>query len=180
MPEKKNRTESTNCNRIYFGQNCCQMRQNFVLSSLGNKLISTQLGLGSSSDSDDAVHATRRFINDMPADFFTAKLDFNNAFNKLHRDTMLKAIAEHMPEIYRFCHLAYVVSSALKFCSNTMSSQEGVQQGDPLDPLLFCLSIYPLLFACKSQWKVAYMDDIILGGPAAVFATDVALVKAHI
>ena len=151
---------------------------NFVLLSLGNKLLPTQLGLGSSGDCEAAVHATRRFINDMPADFVIAKLDFSNAFNNLRRDTMLNAIVEHMPEIYCFCHLAYDMSSALKFFNHIMSSQ-GVQQGDPLGPLLFCLSIHPLLLACQSQLKIAYMDDITLVGLAAVVAADVALVKVQ-
>ena len=57
-----------------------------------------------------------------------------------------------------------------------MSSQE-VQQGDPLGPLLFCFSIHPLLLECQSQLKIAYMDEITLGGPAAEVAANVALVK---
>ena len=92
---------------------------------------------------------------------------------------MLNAIVEHVPEIYNFCHLAYDVSSALKFFNHTVSSQEGVQQGDPLGPLLFCLPIHTLLLACQSQLKMAYIDDITLGGPAAVVAADDALVKAQ-
>ena len=83
---------------------------NFALSSLGNKLLLTQLGLGSYGGSEAAVYATRRFINDMPADFVIAKLDFSNAFNNLHRDTMLNATVEHEPEIYHFCYMAYDMS----------------------------------------------------------------------
>ena len=146
---------------------------------MGNKLLPTQFGLGSSGGCEAAVHANRRFINDMPADFLIAKHDFINAFYNLHRDTMLNAIVEHVPEIYRFCHMAYDVSSALKFFNHTVSSQEEVQQGDLLGPLLFRLSIHPLLLACQSQLKIAYMDDITLSGFAAVVAADVALVKAQ-
>ena len=75
--------------------------------------------------------------------------------------------------------MAYNVSSALKFFNQAVSSQEGVQQGDLLGPLLFCLSIHPLLLACQSQLKIACMDDITLGGPVVVVAADVALVKAQ-
>ena len=81
--------------------------------------------------------------------------------------------------MYHFCHMAYNVSSALKFFNQAVSSQEGVQQGDLLGPLLFCLSIHPLLLACQSQLKIACMDDITLGGPVVVVAADVALVKAQ-
>ena len=136
-----------------------------------------QLGLGSSGGCEAAVHSTRRFLNHMPADFVVAKLDFSNAFNSLHRDTMLSAVADNVPEIYRFCHLAYDTSSSLKFFKHIVSSQEGAQQGDPLGPLLFCLSIHPLLLTCKSQLKIAFMDDITLGGPAPVVAADVTMIK---
>ena len=152
---------------------------NFALSSWGNKLLSSHLGLGSSGGCEAAVHATKRFINDSSTDFVIAKLDFSNAFNNLHRDTMLNLIAEHVPEIYHFCHLAFDVSPALKFFNHTVSSQEGVQQGDQPGALLFCLSIHSLLLACQSQFKIAYMDDITLGGPAVMVAADVVLVKAQ-
>ena len=90
---------------------------------------------------------------------------------------MLKAVAESVPEIYKFCHLSYDSSSTLSFNNHTISSQEGVQQGDPLGPLLFCLSIHPLLLSYESKFKIAYMDDITLGGPSTVVAADVALIR---
>ena len=148
----------------------------FALSSLDNKLLPTHLGHPRGCKA--AVHATRRFINDMPVDFVIAKLDFSNAFINTLRDTMLNTKVEHVPEIYRFCQLAYDVISALKFFNHTVSSQR-VQQGDPLGPLLFYLSIHSFLLACQSQLKIDYMDDITLGGPTTVFAADVALVKAQ-
>ena len=74
----------------------------------------------------------RRFLRNIPADHAIVKLDFSNAFNSLHRDIMLTALAESVPEIYKFCHLSYDSSSTLSFNNHTISSQEGVQQGDPL------------------------------------------------
>ena len=49
-----------------------------------------------------------------------------------------------------------------KILYHILSSQEGVQQGDPQGPLLLCLAIYPLILACQFQLKIAYMDDITL------------------
>ena len=57
---------------------------------------------------------------------------------------MLTAVAESVPEIYKFCHLSYDSSSKLSFNNHTILSQEGVQQCDSLGPLLFCLSIHSL------------------------------------
>ena len=67
------------------------------------------------------------------------KLDFRNAFNSIHRDALLECVASRLPELYQFCHLAYGNSTSLQFGSDLIQSAEGVQQGDPLGPLLFCL-----------------------------------------
>ena len=80
---------------------------NFALAILGNKLFPEQLGLDCTRDCEAAVHATRRFMSIVPADFVIAKLDFSNAFNNLCTGVMLSAVAENTPDIYRFCHIAY-------------------------------------------------------------------------
>ena len=51
--------------------------------------------------------------------------------------------------------------------------QEGIQQGDPLGPLLFCLSVQPLLQSMHSELVIGYMDDFTLGGPGNAVAADV-------
>ncbi len=48
-----------------------------------------------------------------------------------------------------------------------------------LGPTLFCLAVRQLLLACKSPLKIAYMDDITLGGPSTDVAADVAMIKAE-
>ena len=45
----------------------------------------TQLGVGVQSGCEAAVHAARRFLQDLPPDHVMAKLDFSNAFNKSDR-----------------------------------------------------------------------------------------------
>ena len=44
-----------------------------------------------------------------------------------------------------------------------IASVEGIQQGDPLGPLLFCLSIHDLVSSLKSEYKVFYLDDGTIG-----------------
>ena len=41
-------------------------------------------------------------------------------------------------------------------------SCEGIQQGDPLGPILFGLSIHHLLSALSSELRMSYLDDISL------------------
>ena len=76
---------------------------NCVLTFLGHKLLSEQLGLGYPSGCEGTIHATQRFLSNRPTDFVIPKLDFSNAFNSLHRDVMLPAVAKNTPDIYRFC-----------------------------------------------------------------------------
>ena len=74
-------------------------------------------------------------------DNIVVKIDFSNAFNCIQRDSVSAAVEDSAPEIYRFCQLAYHLTSILQYGKQTIELQEGVQQGDPLWPLLFCLVV---------------------------------------
>ena len=126
-----------------------------------------QLGVGVPGGCEAAVHATRRFVESMPAGHCVVKLDFANAFNSLHRDAMFKAMLKRVPSIYKFCHLAYSMPSSLLYEGQIIMSKEGSQQGDPLGPAQFCITLHPLLMSLTSELKVGFMDDLTLGGPEA-------------
>ena len=117
----------------------------YAIDRLAEELSPRQLGVGVAGGCEAAVHAVRRFLSGSQKGDIVVKLDFSNAFNNLHRDVILRAVSDNVPELYRFCHLAYSSDSILKFGQFTIMSQEGVQQGDPLGPLLFCLSVHPIL-----------------------------------
>jgi hypothetical protein len=63
----------------------------------------------------------------MSNDEIMVELDFSNAFNCLRGDVMLKTVAEELPFIYRFCHLAYGNGTILRFGNDIQRSLEGVQ-----------------------------------------------------
>ena len=71
------------------------------------------------------------------------KLNFENAVNSIQRDRMLEAIQLLCLPLYTFAHLVYAAPSNLFWGDNTISSAEGLQQEDPLGPLLFCLLLHP-------------------------------------
>ena len=54
---------------------------------------------------------------------------------------------------------------------------QGIQQGDPLGPLLFCLSIHHLLLALHSELRMSYLDDISLGGDVEDISNDLVMFK---
>ena len=67
---------------------------------------------------------------------------------------MLAAVKDSAPELFTFILSAYTDPSALYCGDQVIMSSEGVQQGDPLGPLLFCLTIQPLVLKLSSEFKV--------------------------
>ena len=63
--------------------------------------------------------------------------------------------------------------SNLLFGPDTLLSQEGPQQGDPLDPLLFCNAFHDLIDSLSADLNLSYLDDLTLGGPEKIIAQDV-------
>ena len=58
-----------------------------------------------------------------------------------------------------------------------MESREGVQQGDPLGPLVFSLAVQSLIKKCKSQLNTWYLDDGTVGGSAEDVFHDLSKIK---
>lgn len=145
----------------------------FGTEKLKNYFHPHQLGVGTAGGCEAAVHAARRFLHDMPSDHIMVKLDFNNAFNSLHRSDLLEGIANRLPELFPFVYSAYSHHSTLYFGPYQVSSEVGVQQGDPIGSLCFSNAIHPVLSSLRSTLNLGYLDDVTLGGPQAVVAADV-------
>jgi hypothetical protein len=119
-----------------------------------------QLGVGVRGGAEAGAHAARRYWaaeHDGPRAFL--KVDFRNAFNELYRDKMLEEVAAHLPHYFHFISASYSTPSHLFFQDRLILSQRGVQQGDPLGPALFALTIHPLVSSVTSEFNVWYLDD---------------------
>jgi hypothetical protein len=84
-------------------------------------------------------------------------------------DILLKTVVKELSYLYRFCHLTYGNGTTLLLGSDIIWSLEGVQQ-DPLGPVLFFLTVQPLLRSLLSQMIVVFMDDVTLGDPLSSVA----------
>ena len=135
-------------------------------------LAPRQLGFGVSGGAEAAAHAARRYIQSMDSNKVFMKIDFSNAFNTLRRDVILCAIKTNFPELFNFAVSTYEEITNLRFGDYSISSQEGTQQGDPLGPLYFCMSIQPILSKLACEFVTGYLDDISLGGDVDIAIDD--------
>ena len=152
---------------------------NFAQEQLATYFRPLQLGVAVAGGCEAAVHATRRFISQMANGQAVVKLDFSNAFNSLRRDAMLDTVSNRLPQLYKFCWTSYNGDSILQIGDKSIISAEGVQQGDPIGPLLFCLTLHPLLSSLSSDVRIGYLDDVTLGGDLSVLSRDVASVSSQ-
>ena len=96
------------------------------------------LDYGVRGGAEAAIHAARKFLQNLEDRHALVKLDFTNALNSIRRDKMLEAVHDLARSIYPLAHSAYSASSSLLWDNTTTMSVEGVQQDNPLGPLLFC------------------------------------------
>ena len=137
-----------------------------VLHSVGSGLLSQQLGCGVPLGCEAAAHATRLYLRSIPPGHLLFKLDLKYAFNTLWRDKMLESVKEYAPELFTLVHSAYGQPSFLfsEDHIDIVESPKGVQQGDPLGPILFCFAIQPLVLKLRLEFSVFYLDEGTIGG----------------
>ena len=61
----------------------------------------------------------------------------------------------------------------LRFGDEKIESMEGIQQGDPLGPLLFCITIHEALQSIDSAFISGYLDDVGIGGDVQSVIEDI-------
>ena len=142
-------------------------------SSLQSLFAPLQLGVGVPRGLEAGVHAARLFLDSLLPGQAIVKIDFTNAFNSIRRDAVLEAVYRSLPAFYSFVYASYAHESCLFFGNATLASSEGLQQGDPLGPLLFSLTTLPLLSSCTTPFKFGYLDDFTLGGEIEVLDAQV-------
>lgn len=144
-----------------------------------------QVGVGIKGGLEAAIHATRHTINQLQhkEDFCILKVDFTNAFNECDRNTFLLRLEAELPELLNWAHWCYHHPAQLRFGQHALLSTSGVQQGDPLGPLLFALTLSELLKTIDIPQEIAlniwYLDDGTLIGPRSLVADIMSRISAQ-
>ena len=157
---------------IAIGESFTRFAMRWVLASINpcEILECNQFGVGSSGGTEPIIHSVNDviFSSLCPA---ILSIDFSNAFNEISREEMARAVKQRLPGLYRTVKFLYGQPSQLLTFDDSggvcqILSSQGVRQGDPLGPLLFSMTMSPLLKEleqfCVVRKPLAYLDDVLL------------------
>ena len=102
------------------------------------------------------THVVRKWFASATADpeRVLASLDLENAFYTLDRQEILSATRELLPSLAPWVDWTYGNTSHLFLDKEIIPSQRGVQQGDPLGPLLFSLALHRAILKTVHQARL--------------------------
>ena len=132
-----------------------------------------QFGVACASGSEKVVHGLRACMDKHweDDDFAVVKVDMRNAFNLVSRQVILDECALHFPDLLPWATWCYAAHPLLWHPMGRIFSETGVQQGDPLGPLLFALVLQKIFNAIDADddciyilYQAWYLDDGTLAG----------------
>ena len=131
---------------------CCAAK---VQDRAAGLLSPHQLGVGVRGACEAIVHSVKKITQSDPS-LWVLQCDFINAFNLADRGVALAEVCDKFPELLAWVTTCYGQPSHLLFGSESISSQRGFHQGDPLASLLFSLILQPLILLLLERvpWRL--------------------------
>ena len=124
-----------------------------------------QVCAGHLSGCEAAVHAMRQ-VFEHPETEAVILVDASNAFNALNRQVALRNINNLCPALSKVLTNTYREDIKLFIDGETLFSQEGTTQGDPLAMAMYAVAISPLIRRLEDEGvkQVWFADDATAGG----------------
>ena len=125
-----------------------------------------QVCSGQQGGCEAAIHAMRHVFSESNTEAVLL-VDATNAFNQLNRQAALQNIMRLCPEIAPAIVNTYCSNIQLFIDGETILSEEGTTQGDPLAMAMYAIATVPLIHqldASSSVRQVWFADDATAGG----------------
>ena len=124
-----------------------------------------QLCAGHQSGCESAVHAMRQVFESSETEAIIL-VDATNAFNSLNRQAALRNICHLCPPLAKILVNTYREDVRLFIDGETLLSQEGTTQGDPLAMAMYAIAVNPLIHRLNQDTakQVWFADDATAGG----------------
>ena len=100
-----------------------------------------QFGVAVPNGAEAIIHVADEYVAKSSETEGVLKTDWGNAFNAAPRATIIEETEKHFPQLLGYVIAALCVAALLFFGAFIILSLMGVQQGDPLGPLLFALAL---------------------------------------
>ena len=145
-----------------------------AISEIRRQLPPAQLGIGVSGGCEAAAHSVRAFVQSpvVSGNNVLVTFDMKNSSSTVRRDHFLEVCSSRAPSILRLASTAHATSSHLVIGSETILSETGVQQEDPLGPVLFALVVDEIARSVRSPINTWYLDDATIVGPVESVCED--------
>ena len=128
-----------------------------------------QIGVGRAGPVIPAsVQTIKSWVRSLSPGEIILKLDISNAYNSIDRGACLRGVQKHCPDILRWAHWCLNGTSSVFWDKAKIDCTTGVQQGDPLAPLLFSVGLHGVIDEAVETFpelrQLFFLDDGICKG----------------